>query len=235
MIDRIVEYDKIVFKFLNGINSPLWNDIMWWISDNLIWIPLYFVLLVMIIYRDFSFRSVFTVLFVVAAVALSDQISGLIKFLVERPRPSHYFSIDEIHLLKNPDTGEYYKGGAFGFVSSHAANVFCAAAFLTNHFKGYKWGLFLFGWATVVSYSRIYLGVHYPLDIIFGALIGALIGIQFYVFKVRTSVFFERKIEIRKDKKLMALKLKQREESKKIKNGNDTTTKSSETDTKRPE
>jgi undecaprenyl-diphosphatase len=130
------------------------------------------------------------------AVALSEQISELIKFLTEHPSPTHDYEIAEmVHTVNN------YRGEKFGFVSSNAANVFCVAGFLANQFKSNKWGILLFSWAFLVSYSQIYLGVHYPLDIIFGAVLGALTGIQIYVFKIRTTVFLERQLEIRKEKK----------------------------------
>ena len=157
---------------------------------------MYIFLLILIIYRErTSYRFIFTILFVAVTFAFTDQVSVLIKNLVERPRPTHNDEIaDMLHIVNN------YRGGQYGFISSHAANVFGIAAFLSNQFKHYKWSLFLFIWAAVVSYSRLYLGVHYPLDVICGALLGALTGIQFYVVKVRTAVFVERRIEIRKKK-----------------------------------
>jgi undecaprenyl-diphosphatase len=116
-----------------------------------------------------------------------------IKNLVERPRPTHDPDIANlVHIVNN------YRGGTYGFVSSHAANVFGVATFLSNKFKNNQWSFFLLAWAAVVSYSRVYLGVHYPLDIIFGAVLGALIGVQCYVFKVWTVVYIERRIDDRK-------------------------------------
>ena len=196
MLDWLVELDKRCFLFLNSKHSPAWDDIMWWISGNKIWIPLYIVLLAVIIYKELPYRFIFTILFIAVTVALCDKISVFIKNWVERPRPTHDSGIaDLVHIVNN------YKGGAYGFVSSHAANVFGVATFLSLQFKHYKWEIFLYVWAIAVSYSRIYLGVHYPLDIIFGALLGVLIGIQLYVLKVRTAVFVERKLSNRKRKK----------------------------------
>jgi undecaprenyl-diphosphatase len=140
---------------------------------------------------------------VIITVALSDSISVLIKNLVERPRPSRNPEIANlVHIVND------YRGGMYGFVSSHAANFFGVATFLSHQFKHYRWSIFLFVWAIVVSYSRIYLGVHYPLDIIFGAILGALIGIQCYVFKVRTATYIEQCSEIRKEKREAKRKLK---------------------------
>jgi len=199
MLHWLIEMDKKALLFFNSMHSPEWDRIMVWISGNKSWIPLYVFLLIFIIYKERPYRFIFTILFVAITVALCDPISVLIKNLVERPRPTHNSEIAElVHIVND------YRGGTYGFVSSHAANVFGVAVFLSNQFKNYKWSLFLFAWAAVVSYSRVYLGVHYPLDIICGAMLGALIAIQCYVFKVRTTIYFERRIEISKKKKATA-------------------------------
>ena len=196
MFHWLIELDTKAFLYLNSLHAREWDKIMWWISGDASWIPLYAILLILIIYRERPYRFIFTILFLAIMVALSDQISVLIKNLAERPRPTHNTEIaDMVHIVNN------YRGGKYGFVSSHAANVFGVATFLSNQFKNYKWTLFLLAWAAVVSYSRIYLGVHYPLDIICGALLGVIIGTQCYVFKVRTAVHIERRIQIRKEKK----------------------------------
>ena len=196
MLDWIIEIDKKVFLFLNNIHSPAWDDIMFGISAKTPWIPFYAVLLFVIIYRERPYKFIFTIVFVALVVLLCDQISVFIKDAVGRYRPSHDPEISHlVHIVNNR------RGRQFGFVSSHAANCFGAAAFLSNQFKNCKWSILLFAWAAIVSYSRIYLGVHYPLDIICGALLGILLGIPCYTFKIRTTLYFERKIEDRKNKK----------------------------------
>ena len=197
MFNWLIEFDKKALLYCNSLHSPAWDKIMWWISGTNSWIPMYAILLIVIIYRERPYRFVFTLLFITITVTLCDQISVVIKdYLVQRPRPTHDSGMaDLVHIIYNADFPNGYRGGKYGFVSSHAANVFGVATFLSTQFKHYKWSIFLFAWAAVVSYSRIYIGVHYPLDIICGAVLGVLIGIQCYVFKVRTAVRFERSIE----------------------------------------
>ena len=196
MFQWLVELDKKALLYFNSMHSPAWDNVMYWISGNKSWIPLYVILLIIIIYKERPYRFIFTILFVALTVALCDQISGFIKNLVERPRPTHDLEIANlVHIVNN------YRGGTYGFVSSHAANVFGVATFLSNQFKHFRWSLFLFVWAVLVAYSRVYLGVHYPLDIICGAILGSLIGIVCYTLKVRTAVYVERIIEDRQSSK----------------------------------
>ena len=195
MLQWFIELDKNVFLYINGIHSPAWDNVMWWITRARTWIPLYIVLLVIVIYKERPYRFIFTILFVALVVTLCDQFSVLIKNLVERPRPTHDPEIANlVHIVNN------YRGETYGFVSSHAANFFGVATFLSNQFKHFRWSLFLFIWALVIVYSRVYMGVHYPLDIICGAMLGVLIGILCYTLKVRTAVYVEQRIENRKAK-----------------------------------
>ncbi|OFX85725.1 MAG: hypothetical protein A2W99_05885 [Bacteroidetes bacterium GWF2_33_16] len=176
MIDFLIYWDTQLFIFLNGIHSPFWDDAMWWITKTTLWIPLYLILAAFIIYKQRK-QSYVTLLFIALLVLLSDQVSvHFFKDIFQRLRPCHTPELQDIvHLVKNKC------GGKYGFVSSHAANTFAIASFLTFLFKYMPFTIFIFLWAVIVSYSRIYLGVHYPLDVICGALLGFLIG--FVVFK----------------------------------------------------
>ena len=112
MFHWLIEYDIKALLYFNGMHSPTWDSIMWWISQTNSWIPFYVFLLIVIIYRERPYRFIFTLLFVAVTVLLCDRISVLIKYLVERPRPTHNSEIaDMIHLVNN------YKGGMYGFVS----------------------------------------------------------------------------------------------------------------------
>jgi undecaprenyl-diphosphatase len=181
LISYLDQLDKTLFLHLNNLHCPLMDAIMWQISQNQkLWIPLYLV----IIYFIFKARKwkagIITLLFLVLMVVISDQGSVFIKNMVLRPRPSHNPEFTGIiHLINE------YQGGMYGFVSSHAANTFALAIF-TSLFFNKKWvTTSILLWAVVVSYSRIYLGVHYPFDVLGGALVGLISG---------TIIFFgERK------------------------------------------
>ncbi|MFO8236270.1 MAG: phosphatase PAP2 family protein [Bacteroidales bacterium] len=177
MLDIIIELDTKLFLFLNGLNSSFWDTVMWWISDKEFWYPFYGILILVMAWK-YKWNAVVTILFIALTITLADQISVKgFKEVFERFRPSHNPSLEGmIHHVKG------YKGGKFGFVSSHAANTFAFAAFTSQLFKNRYFSWFIFCWAAIVSYSRIYLGVHYPLDILGGALLGFLLG--WFVFRL---------------------------------------------------
>ena len=168
-----------MFLFLNGKHNLFFDFIMYWSSNKYIWIALY-VFLLFLLYKNHKNRTIIIFLLAISLITISDQItSGLIKNLVKRPRPSHEATLaDSIHLVND------YRGGDYGFPSSHASNSFSIAVFiflLLN--KSYPWIKYvLFPYAILVSYSRIYLGVHYPGDVFFGMIIGALLGYLSFSF-----------------------------------------------------
>lgn len=188
VVDFLVEKDKEWLLVLNNGHN-VFEDNFWW-SVSLTWPWLFaLVVLVFVLVRSKSWEALWVLGGLALCVALADQLSsGLIKPLVERFRPTH-----EPTLQGLVETVRGYEGGSYGFVSSHAANTFGVAAFLTLVTRRKVLAVTLFGWAVLTCYSRIYLGVHYPGDIICGALIGAASGWLAYIMlrKVRNKAVNE--------------------------------------------
>ena len=164
------EVDKNATLFLNSLHSQFADPIMILVSAKATSFPLYAVLIAWLIYVEK--KKVWLVLCaIVVLITLSDQISsGLLKPLVHRLRPCHEpLMYPFLHLPAGC-------GGMYGFVSSHAANVFAISTFLYLYSNKKNWVAILFVWATIVTYSRIYLGVHYLGDVLVGGLLGAGLG-----------------------------------------------------------
>ena len=175
MIDFIKNIDTEIFLFFNGWGTTWTNYLFYWISNRFVWIPLYAAILFLLI-KQWKKQSAWVILCVILSIFLTDQSCNLIKNSVQRPRPSHEIELSgQVHLVENPD-GTIYKGGQFGFPSSHAANsivlVWTFFFFLKSK-KRWPYYLIVF-WCLLISYSRIYLGIHYPLDILAGYLVGTV-------------------------------------------------------------
>jgi len=170
MLEELIRLDKELFLFLNGLGNPNWDGFWMFATNKLTSIPIYFVLLVLA-YRQLGLRKTLVVLFTVAILILvTDQLANFFKYGVQRLRPCYDPDVSTImRLVKNSC------GGRFGYFSAHAANSFAVATFFTFLLKSkFRFiGLLLFFWASIVAYSRVYIGVHFPLDVLTGAVIGS--------------------------------------------------------------
>ncbi len=166
----MVELDHKIFLVLNSLHTPFLDKVMWTVSMRVVWIPFY-ILIIWLLAAKYGKRVWIPLALVPVLVVLTDQGSNLLKNLVERPRPCHEPALAGlVHTVKG------HCGGMYGFVSAHAANTFGIAAFTIPLLqrRWFTWTVII--WALIVSYSRIYLGVHYPGDVLGGALLGLVSG-----------------------------------------------------------
>lgn len=176
MIEQLLKYDTELFLFLNNLGATSWDGVWLAITNKLTFIPLYAVLL-FLLYRKFGAKPMLIFVVVIALmITFTDQITNVFKRGFERPRPCGEADlIDQMRFIA-------VRCGKYGFFSGHSSNSMAAAVFAGLMLKPYYKNLIfiLLFWSAVVAYSRIYVGVHYPLDILCGLTFGAISGVLFY-------------------------------------------------------
>ena len=175
IISLLITKDTNLFLFLNSFHNSFFDSFMSVFSEKLTWVPFYIAILYAAI-RRWKMKSIWIILALVLCIVLADQTaSGLLKDWVQRPRPSREPVLDGlVHLVNGR------KAGLYGFASSHAANSFAFAVLSALVFRHQLYGYTVFAWAILTSYSRIYLGVHYPGDVLAGIIIGLISALIMY-------------------------------------------------------
>lgn len=174
MLEELISLDKNLFIYLNNLGSTPFDTFWLLITNQRNWIP-FFLCIAYILYKKTTLKQfVFTLVCIGLMIAFSDQMTNLVKNNVQRLRPCNDLDIaTKIRIVKDSDTFSYFSG--------HAANSMAAMMFvfllLRKHFN-YSYLLFLY--PLIFAYSRIYLGLHFPLDILSGYVFGSVVGVVFF-------------------------------------------------------
>lgn len=185
MIEYLEKIDHCIVLSVNGCYTPLLDQCMWFLSGKLTWIPLYLFLIFLASKKLNLNQVIFLVASALLVILLSDLTSTYcFKNVFLRYRPSHNLLLESKLHFYEISKGHFYKGGEYGFISSHAANFFGLAIFIGLALKIYysKLIYIMLLIAVVVSYSRLYLGVHYISDLLVGGLVGSIYGFLVYKF-----------------------------------------------------
>jgi undecaprenyl-diphosphatase len=177
MLERIIEIDTELLIFLNGLGREGWDGFWMFMTTSITSLPVY-VIAAFIVYKNYGVKKMlFSLLFLAILITFSDQLANLFKYGFGRLRPCHDETVQGLIRLVKPTCG-----GKYSFFSAHASTSMAIVVFfsLLMRKQAKYFALFLIVWSLFVGYSRIYIGVHFPFDVLFGFLIGTIIGILVY-------------------------------------------------------
>lgn len=179
MIEFLNTLDTNLFLALNGPHSPFFDSFMMLFTGRFIWVPMYVMVAWLLFHKNRWQSGLIYLVCLALAIVMSDQTCAtIIRPAVERLRPSNV----ENAISSMVYIVDGYRGGSYGFPSCHSANSFALATFLSLFVRRRSFTAFILSWAVINSYSRIYLGVHYPGDLLTGALIGSCFGLVCHSF-----------------------------------------------------
>ena len=174
------QWDQDLFLYLNGKNYGWLDPVMYAISSHIAWALICLIVIGVLVYKN-RYWGIRASVFLVCGLATNSIVNNIVKYIVQRPRPAN--ALPGVHQLGGVDL-------SYSFFSAHTSNSICLALFATLYFRHKHYGLLIFLWAMVVAYSRVYLGRHYPLDIICGLLFGIITGSMSYWLYKR---YYEKK------------------------------------------
>ncbi|MEO8254414.1 MAG: phosphatase PAP2 family protein [Flavobacterium sp.] len=174
MLEKLLSLDVQLFVYLNGLGSETYDGLWLFITKQANWTPFFLVLLYIIYKKLGAKQSLYVIVSIAILILITDQFTNLVKYSVQRLRPCN-----------NPEINSFIRivqsRSSFSFFSGHASNTMASAVFLFLLIKPYfKYAFLLFLWPLIFAYSRIYLGLHYPLDILCGYLFGIMTGLFVY-------------------------------------------------------
>ncbi|MBK0370357.1 phosphatase PAP2 family protein [Flavobacterium agrisoli] len=185
MLEKILQSDVKLLVFLNGLGSETFDGLWLIITKQAYWTPFFLFLFYLIYKKIGSKQTLFVLLFIAVLITCTDQVTNLVKNNVQRLRPCNNEDIKAIIRIVQ-------QRNSFSFFSGHAANSMAAATFIFCLLKPYyKYMSFLFLWPLIFAYSRIYLGLHYPIDILSGFVVGIVLGFTFFkLYKKAQAKYF---------------------------------------------
>lgn len=184
LLQWLVNLDTSLFLWINGWHpSQLMDQTIFFLTDRWVWVPFYVALAAYVVYKEKNITSLFIIMAIGASVGLADYTcASVIRPFVERLRPSNLENpVSAFTLIVND-----YRGGRFGFPSCHAANTSALAAFISLYYRKRWLSVGIMAWVVLQCYTRLYLGVHYPGDILVGLILG--VTCAFIVYKITITL-----------------------------------------------